>query len=278
MRAALRGRDADGARRHAGRLGGEPARRGPRRPRLRARADAPLLRPLRRGRGQRVWLYGGRDQGALAAAGAVTSAATTPASRSSAATRRPSAADCGRRRGGRVGRRSTGQPGRRLGRASACRSRRTGWHACARGSRCRCCAASAQRSTSTPAVCRRRPPGCRSAASSGPTGSARSRGGCWPALPARQPALRGRRGASVHARAARARRAPPRLRAVGSRRVPGSRRAINDAGAGASATGAPLVSGGGGFAGRHLVELLGRRRPPPAAPAAPSSTSATPAR
>ena len=44
------GVDDDGARRDADRLGGQPARREPARPRLRPRADAPLLRPRRRAR------------------------------------------------------------------------------------------------------------------------------------------------------------------------------------------------------------------------------------
>ena len=65
--AALRGRHAGRARRHAARLGGEPARRAPRGPRLRPRADAPLQRPLRRARPPRLALRRARPGLARAA-------------------------------------------------------------------------------------------------------------------------------------------------------------------------------------------------------------------
>ena len=106
-------------------------------------------------RGHRVWLYGGRDQGSLVQL-ALRCFAATRASRSWAATRppfRPLTDDEETRSPSR----ST-PPGRTSsGSASACRSRRSGWRACASGSTCRCCAASAPPSTSTPAASRRRP-------------------------------------------------------------------------------------------------------------------------
>ena len=128
--------DARGARRHAARLGGEPAGREPRRPRLRARADAALQRALRRAR---------------ATASGSTAAATR--ARSSSSRCRCAAAHPGiqivggysppfralsARGGALVVDADQRRPSRTCsGSASVCPSRRSGWRACAIASRCR---------------------------------------------------------------------------------------------------------------------------------------------
>ena len=77
-------------------------------------------------------------------------------------------ADAPRRRT-RSSTRSTAPARTSCGSGSACRSRRSGWRACATASTRPCSSASAPRSTSTPGWSRRRRTGCSASASSGPT-------------------------------------------------------------------------------------------------------------
>ena len=123
-------------------------------PRLRARPDGARLRarrahraallPLRRAQQARSPQLARRAAG-CAIPGCGSSAATPPF-RALPTPRRPTIA-------------ADDQPlrrRRRVGRASASRSRRSGWRGCASGSTRRCWSASAPRSTSTPASSRRR--------------------------------------------------------------------------------------------------------------------------
>ena len=110
--------------------------------------------------GVRMYLYGGRNQGALAAARAQPAPALPghPDRR-----RLLPAVPPADRRGGVRGRRarSTTRAPTSSGWASGCPSRRSGWRACATSSSPRCSSAWAPPSTSTPTSSRRRPTGCR---------------------------------------------------------------------------------------------------------------------
>ena len=128
-------------------------------------------------RGHRVWLYGGRDQGALVQL-ALTLRQKHPGIKIVGGYSPPfrplteEEDDDDRRADQR------GPAGRALGghrRAQA--GEVDGAHA-RPARRAGACAPWARRSTSTPAGCRRRRAGCRSAGWSGPTGSPRSRAGC----------------------------------------------------------------------------------------------------
>ena len=96
-------------------------------------ADGPAPAPAPPRTGQRFYLYGGRNQGALAAARARRCACATPACRSSAATRRRSGRSPTPRRR-RSSPTSTAPAPTSSGSASACPSRRSGWRGCATGS------------------------------------------------------------------------------------------------------------------------------------------------
>ena len=128
-------RDARPAGRHAGGVGREPARGRPRGARVRAAADAPLQRALRRARPSRLAVR--RPRPGLARA-ARPEPAPAPARHQHRRRLLASLPRDDRRGGGHARRPDQRRPaGRALGRASARRSRRSGWRACATGSRCR---------------------------------------------------------------------------------------------------------------------------------------------
>ena len=116
--------------------------------------------------GLRFYLYGGRNQGALAEL-ARTLRLRHPGLKIVGGHCPPfrpltDAEEDARRR-----RRSTAPAPTSSGSGSACPSRRSGWRGCATGSTRRCWSASARRSTSTPGSSRRRPTRCSGSGSSG---------------------------------------------------------------------------------------------------------------
>ena len=154
LREAVLGASARRPRRPAARLGAERARP----PRCPTASTAPTSWPRYCERaaeqGTRMYLYGGRNQGALVQL-ALNLRRRFPGLQIVGGYS-PPFRDLDRRRGGRDRRRD--QPlgrGRRLGRRSACPSRRSGWPRCATASTRRSSSASAPRSTSTPGSCPR---------------------------------------------------------------------------------------------------------------------------
>ena len=127
MGEALRGATLVLPGRHAGGLGREPARREARRPRLRARADAALQRPLRRARPPRLALR--RARPGLARPARAEPAQAPPRHQHRRRLLAAVPADDAPRRRTRSSSRSTRRARTCCGWASACRSRRSGWRA-----------------------------------------------------------------------------------------------------------------------------------------------------
>ena len=175
------------------------------RPRLRARPDGRATARAPRSTGTRVFLYGGRDQGALVQL-ALNLRRRYPGMQivgGYAPPFRPLT-----RRGGRRGRRRD-QPRPAptwSGSGSACPSRRSGWRACATGSTRPCWSASAPRSTSTPGLVPQAPAWMQAAGLEWLYRLAQEPRRLWRRYLTLQPALRARVRAPVPAPPA---RAPP---------------------------------------------------------------------
>ena len=174
VRDALLGSMPDAAGRDAGRLGGQLARREPARPRLRARAHAPLQRSLRRAGAPRLALRGPRR--GLARAARPLDAPQAPGDPRWAATRplpRPGEEE----EDAIVEQINEARPDVLWVGIGVPKQEK--WMARMRDRlEVPVMCGVVPRSTSTPAASPRPPTGCRSAASSGPTGSPRSRAGC----------------------------------------------------------------------------------------------------
>ena len=128
------------------------------RPRLRPRADGPRVRARRPRPGSASTSTAAATRARSPQLARDAAPAPSRACRSSAATRRRSAT-LDRGRGGARSPRDINALAAPTssGSGSACPSRRSGWRACATASTRPCWSASAPRSTSTPASCRRRP-------------------------------------------------------------------------------------------------------------------------
>ena len=175
-------------------------------PRLRTRADGRACARAAE-TGQRMYLYGGRNQGALAQL-ARTLRLRHPGLRIVGGYCPPFRELTDAEEDARSRTRSTGPAPTSSGSGSACRSRRSGWHGCATGSTRRCSSASAPRSTSTPASSRRRPDALQRLGLEWVVPARARAAPAVAALPALQPALRARLRPPVRA-AARTAVAPP---------------------------------------------------------------------